>query len=230
MRKFGKVIENIVLIAAIISCFSITLQVVWPWRGFDYLATGWVFIVLELGCLLVLYSAMQSHAEFLSGKKTFKLEKYSEKSVWFRFRTTLIYLSAFLGTFILVMGGYENIVQQSPDSLTPVAIPLWQLFIAWLILSLPMMNRGAGVDQESEQKEKEKKQQADKVRAEELKVLKQNTISELQEKQSNSEAKEKELAKEMKKVESKIKSERDIILKLYEKYPFIGEIAPNRVK
>jgi len=251
MKIFGKIIENIVLIVVFIVICHWAYQVVWAWERF------WQGLVL-MTCLTITYGPLVSHSEFLANKATFNLEKYSEKSFWFKFRTLLIYLSTFLGFFILVMGFYDNLVYTAPDSQVPVEniSPLWSWMIFWFVFCFPIMYRGSKIDQEKE-KEKEKikeekkkkqqaakkkkqraasalarqkRQQANEEREAALKVERQNAINQLEEKQANSEAKEKKLLKEMKKFESKIESEREIISALQKKYPFIEEIAPNRVK
>ena len=236
MKSFAGFFENLLILIIGMVFLHWIYQLVWGWERFWQ---GLVLITL-LSPNIAYQDALKL---FFDNKLLLDGEFYKDKKRSFKIKWFLAYITEFMGVFFLLSLFWAD--TESPMGHWTVWLIVIGIYIVFLIPISICHSKVDHAKRENDKKEEEEKEKKKKAIAKK-KRLKKKLEKEALEKElvaKKIEAKEfldsqkleslnqlEKLSKKKEKLEVSINSEKEIVIELNKKYPFIAKIVPNRIK
>ena len=220
----------------IFTFFFWVYQVVWAWERF------WQEFILLFAIMIYLVPLLEL-VPYLEGKKVldvkkFKTQKLSNKNYVLFSMLCLMFGHLFLLSWFMV-DAYPDIVMDAYRDMFQ-KVPFWLVLVISIFFSIPLwvlispiqdsqeyyrarghQRKQAGKKAQLEEKRKKKKEELEKTR--------EDAILHLENINNENTLEYEKLEERIKKYQSNIEEEKETILVLQEKYPFIGQIVTNRL-
>ena len=236
MKWFAKYFENLIVFIIVLVLLHWVYQLVWGWERF------WQGLVLV--SLLSLNLTYQDALKlFFDNKLLLDGAFYKDKKRSFKVKWSLAYITELMGVFFLLSSFWAD--TESPMGDWTVWLIVIGIYIVFLTPIGICHSKVDHVKREMDKKDEEEKAKKKKASAKKKRLKKKLEKEELAKKTEATKTQVKEileshkledlnelkkLIKKKEKLEASINKEKEMIIELNNKYPFIGKIVPNRVK
>tara|TARA_B110000438_G_scaffold92144_1_gene91632 strand:+ start:3374 stop:4123 length:750 start_codon:yes stop_codon:yes gene_type:complete len=249
LKVLNKLISFIIGLATIFALGYWLYQLVWGWERF------WQELILSI-FLYLNYHGIAALTPYLDGVTKKNSKKYKTQSNFHKIYVLFSMLASMFGSLVLITRFMLD-AGLFVDATTTIA--LWGVIVLNIIFSSPLYYLASGLETydeiklkttekqlrkkkinklakaEAKRKEKSKREEVEKVEKEkiikeELERTYKDAVLHLDELDKENSLELEKLKERLKKYQSKIEEEKEIILALQKKYPFIGQIVTNRLE
>jgi len=247
MKWFAKYFENLIVFITFLVLLHWIYQLVWGWERF------WQGLVL-FSLLSLTLSYQPALKLFFDNKLLLDGAFYKDKKRSFKVKWSLAYITELMGVFFLLSAFWADTESPMGDwTVWLIIIGIYLVFLTPIGICHSKVDHAKREMDKKDEEEKAKKKKASakkkrlkkKLEKEELERQKKLEKEELAKKTEATKTQVKEileshkledlnqlekLIKKKEKLEASINKEKEIIIELNNKYPFIRKIVPNRVK
>ena len=247
MKWFAKYFQNLIVFITFLVLLHWIYQLVWGWERF------WQGLVL-FSLLSLTLSYQPALKLFFDNKLLLDGAFYKDKKRSFKVKWSLAYITEFMGVFFLLSAFWADTESPMGDwTVWLIIIGIYLVFLTPIGICHSKVDHAKREMDKKDEEEKAKKKKASakkkrlkkKLEKEELERQKKLEKEELAKKTEATKTQVKEileshkledlnqlekLIKKKEKLEASINKEKEIIIELNNKYPFIRKIVPNRVK